>query len=60
MPKGGKGMERIVCAMMDLIASEVCGKTIDKTQYALTDEMRCSKCISSQNPMTLPAWWGMR
>lgn len=31
-------MERIVRAMMDLIASEVCGKTIDKTQYALTDD----------------------
>ena len=31
-------MERIVRAMMDLIASEVCGKTIDKTQYALTED----------------------
>lgn len=31
-------MERIVRAMMDLIAGEVCGKTIDKTQYALTDD----------------------
>lgn len=31
-------MERIVRAMMDLIAYEVCGKTIDKTQYALTED----------------------
>lgn len=31
-------MERIVRAMMDLIAGEVCGKTIDRTQYALTDD----------------------
>ena len=31
-------MENLIHAMMDLIASEVCGKTIDKSQYALTDE----------------------
>ena len=31
-------MERIVRAMMDLIAYEVCGKTLDKTQYALTED----------------------
>ena len=31
-------MEKIIRAMMDLIASEVCGKEIDKSQYTLTDE----------------------
>ena len=31
-------MENLIRAMMDLIASEVCGKTIDKSQYALTDD----------------------
>ena len=31
-------MEEIIHAMMDLIASEVCGKNIDKSQYTLTDE----------------------
>ena len=31
-------MEKIIHAMMDLIASEVCGMTIDRSQYELTDE----------------------
>ena len=31
-------MEKIIRTMMDLIASEVCGKSIDKSQYSLTDE----------------------
>ena len=31
-------MEKIIHAMMELIASEVCGKSIDKSQYSLTDE----------------------
>lgn len=31
-------MEKIIHAMMELIASEVCGKSIDKSQYTLTDE----------------------
>lgn len=31
-------MEKIIRAMMDLIAYEVCGKEIDKSQYILTDE----------------------
>ena len=31
-------MEKIIRTMMDLIASEVCGKSIDKSQYTLTDE----------------------
>ena len=31
-------MEKIIHAMMDLIASEVCGKKINKSQYTLTDE----------------------
>ena len=31
-------MENLIRTMMDLIACEVCGKTIDKPQYALTDE----------------------
>ena len=31
-------MEKIIHAMMELIASEVCGKEIDKSQYTLTDE----------------------
>lgn len=31
-------MEKIIRAMIDLIASEVCGKSIDKSQYELTDE----------------------
>ena len=31
-------MEKIIRTMMDLIASEVCGMTIDKSQYELTDE----------------------
>lgn len=31
-------MEKIIRTMMDLIASEVCGKNIDKSQYTLTDE----------------------
>lgn len=31
-------MERTIRVMMDLIASEVCGKEIDKSQHTLTDE----------------------
>lgn len=31
-------MEKIVCAMMDFIAGEVCGKEIDRSRYAFTDE----------------------
>lgn len=31
-------MEKIIHAMMDLIAYEVCGKELDKSQYTLTDE----------------------
>ena len=31
-------MEKIIRTMMDLIASEVCGKSIDKSQYSLTDD----------------------
>ena len=31
-------MEKIIRTMMDLIASEACGKNIDKSQYTLTDE----------------------
>lgn len=31
-------MEKIIHAMMELIASEVCGTNIDKSQYTLTDE----------------------
>lgn len=31
-------MEKTIRTMMDLIASEVCGKNIDKSQYTLTDE----------------------
>ena len=31
-------MENLVCVMMDLIASEVCGKTIDESRYSFTDE----------------------
>lgn len=31
-------MEKLVRAMMDLIASEVCGKTIDKSRYLFSDE----------------------
>lgn len=31
-------MKKLIRAMMDLIASEVFGKTIDKTQYAFTDD----------------------
>lgn len=31
-------MENLIRAMMDLIAYEVCGKTIDKSQYSFTDE----------------------
>ncbi len=31
-------MEKMIRTMMDMIASEVCGKTIDKSQYALTDD----------------------
>lgn len=31
-------METVIRAMMDLIAYEVCGMTIDKSQYTLTDE----------------------
>ena len=31
-------MEKIIRVMMDLIAYEVCGKNIDKSQYTLTDE----------------------
>lgn len=31
-------MEKTIRTMMDLIASEVCGMTIDKSQYELTDE----------------------
>ena len=35
---GGRVMENLIRAMMDLIASEVCGMTIDRSQYELTDE----------------------
>ena len=31
-------MENVIRAMTDLIASEVCGKEIDKSQQTLTDE----------------------
>lgn len=31
-------MEKTIHAIMDLIASEVCGMTIDRSQYELTDE----------------------
>ena len=31
-------MENLICTMMELIASEVCGMTIDRSQYELTDE----------------------
>ncbi len=31
-------MKELIHAMMELIASEVCGKEIDKSQYTLTDE----------------------
>ena len=31
-------MEKIIRAMMDLIANDACGKEIDKSQYTLTDE----------------------
>lgn len=31
-------MEKIIPAMMDLIAYEVCGKELDKSQYTLTDD----------------------
>lgn len=31
-------MEKIIRTMMDLIASEVCDRTVDKSQYELTDE----------------------
>ena len=31
-------MKELIRAMMELIASEVCGKNIDKSQYTLTDE----------------------
>ena len=31
-------MEKIIHTMMDLIASEVCDRTVDKSQYELTDE----------------------
>ena len=31
-------MENLIRTMMDLIAYEVCGKSIDKSQYTLTDE----------------------
>ena len=31
-------MEKIIRVMMDLIAYEVCGTNIDKSQYSLTDE----------------------
>lgn len=31
-------MENLICTMMELIASEVCGKEIDKSQHTLTDE----------------------
>ena len=31
-------MEKIIRAMMDLIAYEVCGKEIDRSRYAFTDE----------------------
>lgn len=36
--EGNMAMEMRVCSMMDLLASEVCGKTIDKSQYAFTDD----------------------
>lgn len=31
-------MEKIIHTMMDLMAYEVCGEDIDKSQYTLTDE----------------------
>lgn len=31
-------MENFISTMMNLNASEVCGKTIDKPQYVLSDE----------------------
>ncbi len=31
-------MEKIVCTMMDLIASEVCGKTVEGSKYVLSEE----------------------
>ena len=31
-------MEKIIHAMMELIASEVCGKSIHKSRYSFTDE----------------------
>ena len=31
-------MENIIRALMDLIAYEVCDRTVDKSQYSLTDE----------------------
>ena len=31
-------MEKIIRTMMDLIAYEVCDRTVDKSQYELTDE----------------------
>ena len=31
-------MEKIIRTMMELIASEVCDRTVDKSQYELTDE----------------------
>ena len=31
-------MGKLICAMMDLIASEVCGKQINRSQYAFVDE----------------------
>ena len=31
-------MEKTIRTMLDLIAYEVCGTNIDKSQYSLTDE----------------------
>ena len=31
-------MEKMIRTMMDLIAYEVCGKNIDKSQYSFTDK----------------------
>ena len=31
-------MEELIRAMMDMIASEVCGKAIDRSKYVFTDD----------------------
>ena len=45
-------MEDLIRAMMDMIASKVCGKAIDKSKYEFTDDELCG-CTNSQKPMTL-------